>query len=434
MTDEALEQIRHPLHAGDGDPRSCSRSCSGQPELEEKLQRSELRQLDQRIGIRCCLRAPVSRRIPIGQLVEHRPARGRACRLGALHTRAAMASHLPTTVGSAPTSTNLGSATGPSSGWMPAQRAARSRPPSCVAAARKLEWAGWEPPARRVRAPEWPILRRLRSRRGLHRPHGQMAGGCSRLAAGGLDVIVVRAGRLRKSHRWRRRPPLGSCRAHRARHPWTPRPRPRARPRPRRRRRSPASISVSRARSEPPRAALAPLGRERTDLDAPAVAARLAEPGRRPDVSVGRSSRYHLTADRVPRGLRAARPAQRWACPQRLSELSDGIAASPRLSCVGSRRRCRHPRRACGASRVPRAARDVRGRVDALGLDALAESSICCPWIPAEAMTPTVAAQRWRSVSPSSAISHRTAAHRRRSLRLQAAGAPIPARGRSSME
>ena len=42
----------------------------GQPELEEKLAKPELRQLDQRIGIRCYLR-PLSRKETF-RYIEHR--------------------------------------------------------------------------------------------------------------------------------------------------------------------------------------------------------------------------------------------------------------------------------------------------------------------------------------------------------------------------
>ena len=70
MTDEALEQLRILSTLETATRKLLQIVLAGQPELEEKLQRRELRQLDQRIGIRCYLE-PLSRKDTY-RYIEHR--------------------------------------------------------------------------------------------------------------------------------------------------------------------------------------------------------------------------------------------------------------------------------------------------------------------------------------------------------------------------
>jgi len=70
MSVEALEQIRILSTLETATRKLLQIVLVGQPELEEKLQRHELRQLDQRIGIRCYLK-PLSRKETF-RYVEHR--------------------------------------------------------------------------------------------------------------------------------------------------------------------------------------------------------------------------------------------------------------------------------------------------------------------------------------------------------------------------
>ena len=70
MSVEALEQIRILSTLETATRKLLQIVLVGQPELEEKLQRHELRQLDQRIGIRCYLR-PLSRKETF-RYIEHR--------------------------------------------------------------------------------------------------------------------------------------------------------------------------------------------------------------------------------------------------------------------------------------------------------------------------------------------------------------------------
>jgi len=70
MSVEALEQIRILSTLETATRKLLQIVLVGQPELEEKLQRRELRQLDQRIGIRCYLK-PLSRKETF-RYIEHR--------------------------------------------------------------------------------------------------------------------------------------------------------------------------------------------------------------------------------------------------------------------------------------------------------------------------------------------------------------------------
>src|SRR5881396_2595679 len=70
MSVEALEQIRILSTLETATRKLLQIVLVGQPELEEKLQRHELRQLDQRIGIRCYLK-PLTRKETF-RYVEHR--------------------------------------------------------------------------------------------------------------------------------------------------------------------------------------------------------------------------------------------------------------------------------------------------------------------------------------------------------------------------
>ena len=83
MSDEALEQIRILSTLETATRKLLQIVLAGQPELEEKLQRRELRQLDQRIGIRCYLE-PLSRKDTY-PLHRAPAARRRTPRRGALH-------------------------------------------------------------------------------------------------------------------------------------------------------------------------------------------------------------------------------------------------------------------------------------------------------------------------------------------------------------
>ena len=70
MSDDALEQIRILSTLETATRKLLQIVLVGQPELEEKLARRELRQLDQRIGIRCYLR-PLSKKETF-RYIEHR--------------------------------------------------------------------------------------------------------------------------------------------------------------------------------------------------------------------------------------------------------------------------------------------------------------------------------------------------------------------------
>src|SRR5215510_4115810 len=70
MSVDALEQIRILSTLETATRKLLQIVLSGQPELEEKLKRRELRQLDQRIGIRCYLK-PLSRK-DTSRYIEHR--------------------------------------------------------------------------------------------------------------------------------------------------------------------------------------------------------------------------------------------------------------------------------------------------------------------------------------------------------------------------
>ena len=160
MTDDALEQIRLLSTLETATRKLLQIVLVGQPELEDKLRRRELRQLDQRIGIRSYL-TPLSRKETF-RYVEHRL---RVAGLpGAVpFTRAALA-RVYAVSGGVPRVINLLC----DRALMAAFSAhAREVTPALVrAAARNLEGRGGAR-RRRAFAPQWPALRRLATAAGL---------------------------------------------------------------------------------------------------------------------------------------------------------------------------------------------------------------------------------------------------------------------------
>jgi len=160
MSDEALEQIRILSTLETATRKLLQIVLAGQPELEEKLQRRELRQLDQRIGIRCYLE-PLSRKDTY-RYIEHR------LRVAGLpgsvpFTRAAMARIFHYS-GGVPRVINLVCDRALMAGF--GARAREITPAMVRMAARNLE--GRSGGRRRgARAPEWPLLRRLATAAGL---------------------------------------------------------------------------------------------------------------------------------------------------------------------------------------------------------------------------------------------------------------------------
>ena len=160
MTDEALEQIRILSTLETATRKLLQIVLAGQPELEEKLQRRELRQLDQRIGIRCYLE-PLSRKDTY-RYIEHR------LRVAGLpgsvpFTRAAMARIFHYS-GGVPRVINLVCDRALMAGF--GARAREITPAMVRTAARNLEGRSGGR-RRRARAPQWPILRRLATAAGL---------------------------------------------------------------------------------------------------------------------------------------------------------------------------------------------------------------------------------------------------------------------------
>lgn len=160
MTDEALEQIRILSTLETATRKLLQIVLAGQPELEEKLQRRELRQLDQRIGIRCYLE-PLSRKDTY-RYIEHR------LRIAGLpgsvpFTRAAMARIFHYS-GGVPRVINLVCDRALMAGF--GARAREITPAIVRTAARNLEGRSGGR-RRRARAPQWPILRRLATAAGL---------------------------------------------------------------------------------------------------------------------------------------------------------------------------------------------------------------------------------------------------------------------------
>src|SRR6185503_20432241 len=160
MTDEALEQIRILSTLETATRKLLQIVLAGQPELEEKLRRRELRQLDQRIGIRCYLE-PLSRKDTY-RYIEHR------LRIAGLpgsvpFTRSAMARIFDYS-GGVPRVINLVCDRALMAGF--GARAREITPAIVRTAARNLEGRSGGRP-RRARAPEWPVLRRLATAAGL---------------------------------------------------------------------------------------------------------------------------------------------------------------------------------------------------------------------------------------------------------------------------
>lgn len=160
MTDEALEQIRILSTLETATRKLLQIVLAGQPELEEKLQRRELRQLDQRIGIRCYLE-PLSRKDTY-RYIEHR------LRVAGLpgsvpFTRAAMARIFHYS-GGVPRVINLVCDRALMAAF--GARAREITPAMVRTAARNLEGRSGGR-RRRARVPQRPILRRLATAAGL---------------------------------------------------------------------------------------------------------------------------------------------------------------------------------------------------------------------------------------------------------------------------
>ena len=160
MTDEALEQIRILSTLETATRKLLQIMLAGQPELEEKLRRRELRQLDQRVGIRCYLE-PLSRKDTY-RYIEHR------LRVAGLpgsvpFTRAAMARIFHYS-GGVPRVINLVCDRALMAGF--GARAREITPAIVRTAARNLEGRS-RGRRRRIRVPEWPMLRGLATAAGL---------------------------------------------------------------------------------------------------------------------------------------------------------------------------------------------------------------------------------------------------------------------------
>jgi len=160
MTDETLEQLRILSTLETATRKLLQIVLAGQPELEEKLQRRELRQLDQRIGIRCYLE-PLSRKDTY-RYIEHR------LRVAGLpgsvpFTRAAMARIFQYS-GGVPRVINLVCDRALMAGF--GARAREITPAMVRTAARNLEGRSGGR-RRRAGAPERRTLRRLATAAGL---------------------------------------------------------------------------------------------------------------------------------------------------------------------------------------------------------------------------------------------------------------------------
>jgi general secretion pathway protein A len=159
MSVEALEQIRILSTLETATRKLLQIVLVGQPELEDKLRRHELRQLDQRIGIRCYL-TPLSKK-ETARYVEHRL---RVAGLpGALpFSRAALAC-VHRWSGGVPRVINLLCDRALMAAF--SARAREVTPALVRTAARNLE--GRSGRRRRSFAPEWPVLRRLATAAGI---------------------------------------------------------------------------------------------------------------------------------------------------------------------------------------------------------------------------------------------------------------------------
>jgi len=160
MSVEALEQIRILSTLETATRKLLQIVLVGQPELEEKLRRRDLRQLDQRIGIRCYL-TPLSRK-DTARYVEHRL---RVAGLpGALPFTHAALGRVYRWSGGVPRVINLLCDRALMAAY--SARAHEVTPALVRTAARNLEGRRR---ARRLRAlaPEWPAMRRLAMAAGL---------------------------------------------------------------------------------------------------------------------------------------------------------------------------------------------------------------------------------------------------------------------------
>ena len=159
MSVEALEQIRILSTLETATRKLLQIVLVGQPELEEKLRRRDLRQLDQRIGIRCYL-TPLTRK-DTARYVEHRL---RVAGLpGALPFTHAALGRVYRWSGGVPRVINLLCDRALMAAY--SARAREVTPALVRMAARNLE--GRRRARLRAVAPEWPMLRRLAMAAGL---------------------------------------------------------------------------------------------------------------------------------------------------------------------------------------------------------------------------------------------------------------------------
>ena len=159
MSVEALEQIRILSTLETATRKLLQIVLVGQPELEDKLRRHELRQLDQRIGIRCYL-TPLGKK-ETARYVEHRL---RVAGLpGALPFSRAALVGVHRWSGGVPRVINLLCDRALMAAF--SARAREVTPALVRTAARNLE--GRSGRRRRSYAPEWPALRRLATAAGI---------------------------------------------------------------------------------------------------------------------------------------------------------------------------------------------------------------------------------------------------------------------------
>jgi general secretion pathway protein A len=160
MSVEALEQIRILSTLETATRKLLQIVLVGQPELEDKLRRRELRQLEQRIGIRCYL-TPLSKKDTF-RYVEHRLRI--AGLLGAVPFSRAALARVYHRSGGVPRVINLLCDRALMAAF--SARAREVTPALVRTAARNLEGRGGAR-RRRALAPEWPILRRLAMAAGI---------------------------------------------------------------------------------------------------------------------------------------------------------------------------------------------------------------------------------------------------------------------------
>lgn len=159
MSDESLEQIRLLSTLETATRKLLQIVLVGQPELEDKLRRRELRQLDQRIGIRCYL-TPLSRKDTF-RYVEHRL---RVAGLpGAVPFSRAALTRIHHTSGGVPRVINLLCDRALMAAF--SVRAREVTPALVRTAARNLDGRGGR--RRRAFVPQWPTLRPLAMAAGL---------------------------------------------------------------------------------------------------------------------------------------------------------------------------------------------------------------------------------------------------------------------------